>query len=163
MNHEEMQKHNDNASEADLCTQHRIAFNKQAFSIDGNGATSPVRMNGSFVLTVREWEHKLHLLTNWNLNDTEERKNFRFANKQGYEVVKKYQLSTSTLPDGTQVERLFKIENGNATRLVLHQLQVFDAIHEAHSDVGHLKRGRTWMNVKSRYYNVPQSLISLYI
>lgn len=153
---------NPTALAADLYAQHKAAFNKQAFSIDANGA-SPVRMNGSFVLTEREWEHHVQLLTNWNSENKEDRQRFRAANKFGYVIAKKYKLFTSTLPDGTQVQRLIKIEKGNESRLFLHQLQVFDAIHEAHVDVGHLKRDRTWMSVKSRYYNVPQNLVALYI
>ena len=143
---------NPKPEELDLYIQHKAAFNKAAFSMDGD---SLARTNGSFILTKHQWETIVYILNNWNLENIEERQRFRASNKVGYQLVKKYSI--------TQTRQLTKIEKSKSTRLMVLQMEIFDIINDEHLAIGHKKRYATTKKVKSKYYNIPRRLIELYI
>ena len=77
---------NPKPEELDLYIQHKAAFNKAAFSMDGD---SLARTNGSFILTKHQWENMVYILNNWNLENIEERQRFQASNKVGYQLLSK--------------------------------------------------------------------------
>ncbi len=140
----------------------RETFNRKIFNITNNGLTidgkEPSRLERSFQMTQKQWDENVDLLTKWYSNDEAERFHTRRKFKDnGYRLARTFSVETVTLPSGDTCQKLYK-----GHRLAIPQLEVFDAIYDAHAGVAHLKRTPTWYAVKRAYYNVSQDQVQTF-
>lgn len=105
-----------------------------------------------------QWAEYVDIITKWHSQDPEIRYEVRRKYKDnGYRLAKTFAVSTVTLPSGVIAQKLYK-----AHRLAIPQLEVFDAIYDAHAGVAYLKRTPTWYAVKRAYYNVAQEQVQVF-
>jgi hypothetical protein len=60
--------------------------------------------------------------------------------------------------DGRRKTNLVKVSNN---KIVLHTLDLFDSIREAHTQAGHLKAERTVQVMRPKYYSCTKELCSM--
>jgi hypothetical protein len=146
-----------------MLAQHRKLFLREAFGInpDGSPITDPAfprpKKVYKSVKTVEQYDYIIEVLTNWgdaammeslHPNDPLHLSIRAFCKKhvQGYEYVKKFELEHAASPDRTPKVLLKHKKTG---KIILHMLDLFDVIHEAHSRQGHLKVDKTLLNCGS--------------
>jgi hypothetical protein len=132
--------------------EHRIAFNVAVFgnNLEGTKQRSAQMSN-------ERYQQIVQLILGWHQEDKAAKKKFRSENRQGYEKVTKYTVTTSILPDGTASHELRRREIGDNDigRLVIPKSQIFDAIYDVHNNqLSHLKSAATHKNIQDRYCNI---------
>ncbi len=137
--------------------KHRKILLQKAFGINPDG--TPIVAQGETVSTktyksvksVQQHEDIIHILTHWGddaalaaapEDDPEAAliKRFRRNNKQGYNYIKFFELEETETLDGL-LKTILKHKNTGG--IVLHMLDVFDVIKEAHCQQGHLRVDKT--------------------
>jgi hypothetical protein len=86
-------------------------------------------------------------------------RNYRKKNIRGYSYVKLFVLEEAEGLGGSLKNFLKHKKSGG---IVLHMLDIFDVIHEAHSRQGHLKVGKTLANCMM-FYSPTYKLCKLFI
>ena len=81
-----------------------------------------------------------------------------------YTIPRVYQITLAALPQGGVMKVLGKaVGNPPEWKTVVHEGDIFDAIHECHLLAGHMKRDPTHGNVRQKYVNITRGLIELYL
>jgi len=136
-----------------IVAQHRKMFLASAFGINPDGtpidpSLLPKKLKAfKSVKTVEQYNYIVEVLQNWGddafvkdapPNDPKANKlrAYRKDNIQGYHYVKQYVIEVAECLDGSPNIILKHKKNG---KIVLHMLDIFDVIHEAHSRQGHMK------------------------
>jgi hypothetical protein len=151
-----------NNAHAIIIAQHRKMFLVRAFGInlDGTPITNPSLLPEKLktyksVKSVKQYNYIIKVFTNWgddnvlkaaSLEDPDANacRNFRKKNIQGYSYVKQFQIEEAKGLNGSLKVILKHKKSGG---IVLHMLDIFNIIHEAHSRQGHLKVDKTLANV----------------
>ena len=146
--------------------EHQRRFNQEAFGINETPSDEVYKAKGSksiksFNMSEDQLHHIVEIVSNWDKGSREQQMRYRKIHSDGYNYVKKFEVRRNQLPDGTEKVRLHRKEKD--MRMVIHELDVFDAIHDAHQSVGHMKRDSTWVRVKQQYHNISQVLVRIYI
>jgi hypothetical protein len=147
-----------NNAHATIVAQHRKMFLVRAFGInpDGTPIMDPsllpekLKMYKS-VKSVKQYNYIIQVLTNWSDKavlkaafpddpDANACRNFCKENIQGYRYVKQFVIEEAKGLDGSLKNILKHKKSGG---IVLHMLDIFDVIHEAHTRQGHLKVDKT--------------------
>ncbi len=158
--------------------KHRQMFLQRAFGINVNGTpivASPGSSLGEIktyksVKTVQQYEDIICILTHWGDKavlaaapeddpDAALIKRFRRNNKPGYNFVKFLELEETNALDGTPKTILKHKHSGG---IVLHMLDVFDVIKEAHCQQGHLQVDKTLAACKPVFYSPTYELCKIY-
>ena len=84
---------------------------------------------------------------------------FRKKHVQGYQYLKKFELEEAASPDGTPKVLLKHKKTG---KIILHMLDLFDVMREAHGRQGHLKVDKTLSNCAS-FFSPTYELCKLFI
>jgi hypothetical protein len=147
-----------NNTHATIVAQHCKMFLARVFGINLDG--TPI-IDPSFLLerlktyksvkSVEQYNYIIEVLTNWGDDailkevtpgdpDTNACRNYRKDNIQGYSYVKQFAIEEAEGLDGS-LKIILKHKKSLA--IVLHMLDIFDIIHEAHSRQGHLKVDKT--------------------
>ena len=88
----------------------------------------------------------------------------RLHNNKWFRLAQVFQVVTSRSADGTVVDQLKRYDKGRrAGRLVVHQENAFDAIHECHLAVGHKKIIATRNKVAQNYWNLTEELCKIFL
>ena len=159
---------------------HRRLFLRKAFGINPDG--SPIEnveaVNGyptpeyNSVKTVETYNRIVSVLENWGDDafvkanpdhpEAKEYLRFRLRSKEygGYNFKRDFILETNEDSDGNPKKVLIK-RKGN--KIVLHMLDMFDAIKQAHGHAGHLKGERTLQQMRPHYYSCTMELCNLWV
>jgi hypothetical protein len=158
--------------------QHRKLFLRAAFGInpDGMAITNqsllPEHLKAyKSVKTVEQYNYIIDILRNWgddailaNIRpddqDAAAVRNFCKKHHHGYNYVKQFKIEEAQSIDGSPKSILKRKKSGG---VVLHMLDVFDVIHEAHSRQGHLKVDKTLANFTPHFYSPTYELCKLFI
>lgn len=158
--------------------KHRKMFLERAFGINVDG-TPIVASPGSSLVeiktyksvkTVQQYEDIVRILTHWGDDavlaaapeddpDAALIKRFRRNNKPGYNYVKHFELEEIEALDGT-LKTILKHKHSGG--IVLHMLDVFDVIKEAHCQQGHLRVDKTLAACKPAFYSPTYELCKIY-
>ncbi len=108
-------------------------------------------------------------LSNWGDNkylknapegDNEAISIYRFGKStQGYNYAKNFKVEDAENLDGTPKNLLIHHSTG---KIVLHHLNVFDTITEAHQKAGHLAIDRMRQMALPTYYSITADLVKMY-
>jgi hypothetical protein len=166
-----------NNAHAITVAQHRKMFLAHAFGInlDGTPITDPSLPPEKLktyksVKSVKQYNYIIKVLTNWGDDNVLKAaspedpasnacRNFRKENIQGYSYAKQFQIEEAKGLDGSLKIILKHKKSGG---IVLHMLDIFDVIHEAHSRQGHLKVDKTFANC-TMFYSPTYKLCKLFI
>jgi hypothetical protein len=145
-------------------TAFRNNFNKAVFGfVNDDGKTidgkSPVQAEKSMQMTRLRWQDTVSVIEQWGTDDNPN-KLYRKGNRNGYAIVKKYEVREQVEADGTVLVSLF---HKPSNRKVLPQLEVFDAIYDSHYNLGHMKMAVTWKDIKRTCYNVTEEQVQSFI
>jgi len=159
-----------------MVAQHQKMFLREAFGINPDGSPvsdpafrRPTKVYKS-VKTVEQYNYIIEVLTNWgdaalieslHPNDPlySSIRAFRKKHVKGYEYVKKFELEHVATSDGFPKVLLKHKKSG---KIILHMLDLFDVIHEAHGRQGHLKVDKTLSNCQS-FFSPTYELCKLFI
>ncbi len=122
------------------------------------------------VKSVKQYNYIIEVLTNWGDDavlrealpddpDANECQNYCKENIQGYSYIKLFVLEEAEGLDGSLKNILKHKKSGG---IVLHMLDIFNVIHEAHSRQGHLKVDKTLANC-TMFYSPTYELCKLFI
>jgi hypothetical protein len=122
------------------------------------------------VKSVEQYNYIIEVLSNWGDDavlkeaspddpDVNACRNFHKENIQGYSYVKLFVLEEAEGLDGS-LEKILKHRKSGG--IVLHMLDIFNVIHEAHSRQGHLKVDKTLANC-TMFYSPMYKLCRLFI
>ena len=158
---------------------HRKLFLRKAFGINLDGTAIPniEEINGyptpeyNCVKSVDQYNEIVTVLKHWGddafIKDhpddplAREYLRFRLRNtKVGYNYKRDWRLECVEDADGNAKTNLVKVSNN---KIVLHSLDVFDAIREAHLQIGHLKTERTLQLMRPNYYSCTKELCTIWI
>jgi hypothetical protein len=158
---------------------HRKLFLRKAFGINLDGTAIPniEEINGyptpeyNCVKSVDQYNEIVTVLKHWGddafIKDhpddpvAREYLRFRLRNKKvGYNYKRDWRLECVEDADGNAKTNLVKVSNN---KIVLHSLDVFDAIREAHLQIGHLKTERTLQLMRPKYYSCTKDLCTIWI
>jgi hypothetical protein len=166
-----------NNAHATIVAQHHKMFLACAFSKNPNGtpiidpSLSPERLKMyKSVKSVEQYNYIIKVLTNWGddavlkeatLDDPDANacRNYCKENIQGYSYVKQFAIEEAEGLDGSLKIILKHKKSGG---IVLHMLDIFGVIHEAHSRQGHLKVDKTLTNCMM-FYSPTYELCKLFI
>jgi hypothetical protein len=169
---------NINNAHTTIVAQHRKMFLTRAFSINPDG--TPTIIDPSLlpdqlktyksVKSVEQYNYIIEVLTNWGdeavlkaaLPDDPSAKacrNFRKEIIQAYSYVKQFVIKEAEGLDGS---RKIILKHKKSGGIVLHMLDIFDVIHEAHSRQGRLKVDKTLANC-TMFYSPTFKLCKLFI
>ncbi len=122
------------------------------------------------VKSVEQYNYIIEVLTNWGDEavlkaalpddpDANACRNFRKENIQGYSYVKQF-----VIEEAKGLDRSLNIilKHKKSGGIVLHMLDIFDVIHEAHSRQGHLKVDKTLADC-TMFYSLTYELWNLFI
>jgi hypothetical protein len=155
-----------NNAHAIIVAQHRKMFLTCAFGInpDDTPITNPSLLlekskTYKSVKSVKQYNYIIKVLTNWGDDnvlkaaspedpDANVCRNFCKENIQGYSYVKQFQIEEAKGLNGSLKIILKHKKSGS---IVLHMLDVFDVIHEAHSRQGRLKVDKILANCMMFY------------
>ncbi len=143
-----------------ILSQHRKMFLASAFGINPDGtpidpSLLPQKLKTyKSVKSVEQYKYIIKILKNWgddafikDASPTDPEANkfraYRKENYLGYNYVKQYAIEEAKTLDGKSKTILKHKKSGG---IVLHMLDIFDVIHEAHSRQGHLKVEKTLAN-----------------
>ena len=158
---------------------HRKLFLRKAFGINLDGTAIPniEEINGyptpeyNCVKSMDQYNEIVTVLKHWGddafIKDhpddplAREYLQFRLRNtKVGYNYKRDWRLECVEDADGSSKTNLVKVSNN---KIVLHSLDLFDAIREAHLQIGHLKTERTLQLMRPNYYSCTKELCSMWI
>jgi hypothetical protein len=166
-----------NNAHATIVAQHRKMFLARAFVInpDGTPIMDPSLLPEKLkiyksVKSVKQYNYIIEVLTSWgdeavlkavlpedpNANAC---RNFCKENIHGYSYVKQFVIEEAKGLDGSLKIILKHKKSGG---IVLHVLDIFNVIHEAHSRQGHLKVDKTLANC-TIFYSPTYKLCKLFI
>jgi hypothetical protein len=166
-----------NNAHATIVAQHRKMFLARAFGIDPDGppiihpSLLPERLKTyKSVKSVEQYNYIIEVLANWGDDailkeatpddpDANACRNYCKENIQGYSYVKQFAIEEAKGLDGSLKIILKHKKSGG---IVLHMLDIFDIIHEAHSRQGHLKVDKTLANC-TMFYSPTYKLCVLFI
>jgi hypothetical protein len=166
-----------NNAHATIVAQHHKMFLARAFGINPNGTaiTDPSLLPEKLktyksVKSVEQYNYIIEVLSNWGDDailkeaspddpDANACRNYRKENIQGYSYVKLFMLEEAEGLDGSLKKILKHKKSGG---IVLHMLDIFDIIHDAHSRQGHLKVDKTLANC-TMFYSPTYKLCILFI
>jgi hypothetical protein len=166
-----------NNAHATIVAQHREMFLVRAFGInpDGTAITDPSLLLEKLktyksVKSVEQYDYIIEVLSNWGDNAVHKEaspddpkakacRNYCKENIQGYSYLKLFVLEEAEGLDGSLKKNLKHKKSGG---FVLHMLDIFDVIHEAHSRQGHLKVDKTLANCMM-FYSPMYKLCKLFI
>jgi hypothetical protein len=122
------------------------------------------------VKSVEQYNYIIEVLTNWGDKailkaastddpDANACKNFHKENIQGYSYVKQFVIEEA---EGLDRSLKLILKHKKSGGSVLHMLDIFDVIHEAHSKQGHLKVDKTLANC-TMFYSPTYELCKLFI
>jgi hypothetical protein len=155
-----------NNAHATIVAQHHKMFLARAFGINPDGtpiidpSLLPERLKThKSIKSVKQYNYIIKVLTNWGDNailrevtpddpDANACRNYRKENIQGYSYVKQFAIEEAKGLNGSLKIILKHKKSGG---IVLHMLDIFDVIHEAHSKQGHLKVDKTLANCTMFY------------
>ncbi len=155
-----------NNAHATIVAQHHKTFLVRAFSINPDGtpiiepSLLPERLKTyKSVKSVEQYNYIIEVLTNWGDDavlkeaapddpDANACRNCCKENIQGYSYVKQFAIEEAKGLDGSLKIILKHKKSGG---IVLHMLDIFDIIHEAHSRQGYLKVNKTLANCTMFY------------
>jgi hypothetical protein len=154
--------------------QHRAFFLKESFCIDIHGAPLD-NAHDCFpykhkkVKTVDLYNDMVRVLSNWGDSDALASAAdddldaiatycFQKQNPKGYNYSRDFKVDDAENLDGTAAKILVHKKNG---KVVLHMLDVFDIIMEAHWKAGHLAVERTKTMAEATYYSVTAELVKI--
>ncbi len=158
-------------------SQHRKMFLASAFGVNPDGTSIapsllPQKLKRyKSIKSVAQYNYIIELLKNWGDDtflkdalptnpDANEFRIYHKENLQGYHtIVKQYVIEEAESLDGTLKTILKHKKSGG---IVLHMLDIFDVIHEAHSRQGHLKVEKTLTNC-GMFYSPTHELCKLFI
>ena len=163
-----------------LAERHRVAFNAEVLGRkDRPGKDCEHSNRPSKVWSQAEYERRLMVCdpSNWgigNLGDMEDGERERcgaFRNKfpEGNNWKRFFAVIEAASPGGATGKRLVRIERDKASgemrpgRLVLPPLEIFRAIDDAHTSLGHKKVRATMDRVAAQYWNVTRDHVAEYI
>jgi hypothetical protein len=166
-----------NNAHATIVAQHRNMFLACAFGInlDGTPIINPSLLPKKLktyksVKSVEQYNYIIEVLTNWGDEavlkaalpddpDANACRNFRKENIQGYSYVKQF-----VIEEAKGLDRSLNIilKHKKSGGIVLHMLDIFDVIHEAHSRQGHLKVDKTLADC-TMFYSLTYELWNLFI
>ena len=145
------------------------------FCMDLNGkpidGKSYERPRSSMLYSDPEYNKVVNIANNWNLAYFAKQEAFRRAHKpRGYHIDKRYLTELSEHPDGSSIW-ILKLKPGELNQsalkhggtLLARLVQVFEAIHQAHREVGHMKIQATHNNVCKIYCNISEKLVQIFI
>jgi hypothetical protein len=156
--------------------KHRKMFLQKVFGIKPDG--TPIVAQGETVSTktyksvksVQQHEDIIRILAHWGddaalaaapEDDPEAAliKRFRRNNKQGYNYIKFFELEETEALDES-LKTILKHKNSGG--IVLHMLDIFDVIKEAHCQQGHLQVDKTLAACQPAFYNPTYELCKIY-
>jgi hypothetical protein len=143
-----------------LHEEHRIVFNAKAFV--GDGVVRIKDDNRSYAMSEEEWDLHVSVLRCWDTGgEGLDKAAYRRKHRRFYEKLKNFKVTTT---DAYAVLKRSKVEkDGSKTwRMVVHQEEVFDAISEAHLQVGHKKVGQTNNCVNEKYHNITEAQVKVF-
>jgi hypothetical protein len=165
-----------NKAHAVIEAKHRKMFLQKAFGINPDG--TPIVAQGETVKmktyksvkSVQQHEDIIRILTHWGddaalaavpEDDPEAAliKRFRRNNKQGYNYIKFFELEETEALDGS-LKTILKHKNSGG--IVLHMLDLFDVIKEAHCQLGHLRVDKTLAACQPAFYSPTYELCKIY-
>lgn len=158
---------------------HRRIFLRKAFGIGVDGVPIPgvEEVNGyptksyKCVKSVEQYNQIVTVLKNWgdddfihnNPDDPTAIEHLRFRNRNasiGYNYKNHFKLEEVEDADGNLKINLLQSSSG---KIVLHMLDVFDSIKDAHRRVGHLKAERTLSELTPVYYSCTLDLCKMWV
>ena len=158
---------------------HRRIFLRRAFGIgvDDNPIPGVEELNGyptklyKCVKSVQQYNQIVTVLKHWgdddfihnNPDDLIAIEHLRFRNRNaavGYNYKNYWRIEEVEDADGNPKINLLKSSNN---KIVLHMLDVFDSIKEAHRQCGHLKAERTLSVLTPMYYSCTLDLCKLWV
>jgi hypothetical protein len=161
-----------------IVAQHRKMFLARAFVINPNGTpiTNPSLLLEKLktyksVKSIKQYNYIIkEVLTNWGDDNVLKAaspedpaanacRNSRKENIQGYSYVKQFQIEEAEGLDGSLKIILKHKKSGG---IVLHVLDIFDVIHEAHRRQGHSKVDKT-LTKCTMFYSPTYKLCKLFI
>ncbi len=121
--------------------------------------------------TVEQYNYIIDILRNWGDDailanahpddqDTAAVRSFHKKHHHGYNYIKQFEIEEAQSIDGSPKSILKHKKSGG---VVLHMLDVFDVIHEAHSRQGHLMVDKTLANCTPYFYSPTYELCKLFI
>ena len=173
----------------DVLKEHRRQFNLAAFgtTFEG-GALSKERGKSHKMMPKHEYDECVSVMRYWNISEghndpvtkqhVTQREFRRSRNRKWYRLGKVYKVTTSMAPDGTTMELLKRLdekqldgkqqldqeeEKSPRWKLVAHEENAFDALHECHRIVGHKKTSSTRNEAARRYWNLTEELCKIFV
>jgi transposase InsO family protein len=159
-----------------LHAEHRRTFNLAAFGTTFEaGAPSPkVRPVTNRMMAKHDYDFTVSVIRHWNSKqghvDSQSgrlvtQEEFRRSHsKKWYRLGKLYKVTTSEAADGLAMEQLKRYDGKSGDfKLVAHEENTFDAIHECHLTVGHKKKSSTRYEAAQKYYNLTEELCKTFV
>ncbi len=167
--------------------RHRHVFNKRLFPDLFHGPNNekmkelkdhPDTKVGTSEMSQREWEETINVVLNFGPkrhdDATEDQKKFRKSlgpkkAKNWARIIELYKVEEYILPgSGQQRKRLLRSHQRKGWAeprwlLCIPQLEVFDAIHEHHGTVSHMKMNQTCVKVHEKYYNITEKQVNAFV
>jgi hypothetical protein len=153
--------------------KHREMFLRRAFGINPDGTPianiGPIKPYKS-VKTVDQYNDIVRCLTHWgddnflaaapeNDSDAALIRRFRKSNRQGYNYSKHFDIEETEALDGS---KKIILKSKNTGGIVLHMLDIFNVIKEAHCQQGHLRVDKTLAACKPMFYSPTYELCKMY-
>ena len=159
-----------------ILSQHRKMFLASAFGINPDGTSIALSLlphklkRYKSVKSVAQYNYIIEILKNWGDDtflkdasptnpDANEFRAYRKENYLGYNYVKQFVIEEAESLGGMPKIILKHKKSGG---IVLHMLDIFDVIHEAHSRQGHLKVEKTLANC-GMFHSPTYELCKLFI
>ena len=164
------------SAHAFIVAQHRKILQK-AFGInpDGSRITDPALLPDKSkkyksVKTVKQYNDIVRIVSSWgddavladSLPDDVEAAKIRYfhrKNPRGYNYTKYFEVEETKGLDGSP---MILLKHKNSGGIVLHMLDIFDVIAEAHSRQGHLKVEKTLANCMPTFYSPTYKLCKIF-
>ena len=167
---------------AEVIANHKQAFMERAYPLGKEHSYTKSQSISAAIPTCRtksELDYIAFVVRNWQVGvkvrDMEigyEKANliqFRRDHKKGNKYIHQYIIEEVCAPGATEprtvVKRMVKNEKGDMVPggVVVSRETIFEAIDEWHRGNDHLGMERTWTIVKTKYWNISQEHVKMYL